>query len=186
MNAGYISRRYARALIDLTKEQGTVEAVYKDLASFHELLGRSAELTTLMQSKSYTRDQREAVIKGLLSPLVEKGQVQTTTLNFLLLLARRDRIRFFEDIFREFNQLRDDLAGIIRIHISSATELPGEVEVQLEARLKDLAGKNVILTKDVDPSLIGGIVTKIGNVVLDGSLATQFNRFRAHMEQSEL
>lgn len=180
MQAGSISRRYAKGIFDAAKEAGALDRVFTDLSGFGDQFARNAELGQLFSSPTYSADAQMGVISGLL-----KDRVHRLSLNFLMLLASRHRMALFPEIIRELGRLRDLEAGIVRVHISSAVPLSKDVEERLVDQLSDKVGKKIAVTREVDPSLVGGMVTRVGNVVFDGSLATQFSKIKRHLEHGE-
>ena len=160
-------------------EAGNLDAVAGDVDGFKKAMEGSEDLTQVLTSPSYSAANRVDVLRALLS-----DKVQPLTLKFLLLLAERDRLRYFEAVHREFQILRDSQAGIVRVHISSATAMDEAVEKDLAAALQKRVGGTIEVTREVDPELLGGVVTQVGNLVFDGSLKTQVMRMKRHLGQA--
>jgi F-type H+-transporting ATPase subunit delta len=100
------------------------------------------------------------------------------TKNFALLLLDRERIPQLPDIARELRLMVDEKAGRVRATVTSARALPAEQVAQIQATLEKATGKKVLLDKAEDPSLLGGVVAKLGDTVYDGSVRSQLERMR--------
>lgn len=181
MESGSISKRYARALLDLATEHKEVEPIYQDLESLWATITGSPDLHRFATDPTFTRDNRVAVMRE-----VVKGRVRPMTENFVHLLARRGRVGLLGDILISYGELMDKAAGVVRAEVTSAGELSAEVEKELQTALQQLVGKTVILRKKVDPNVLGGVVTRVGNVLYDGSLASQLRRMRAELLEKGL
>lgn len=165
--------------MELVEESQQIDQVTQELEEFGQLLDGSEDLKEVLTSPSYGGDRRMDVLRAIF-----EGKITPLALNFLLLLASRNRIRHFDDVLREFLVLRDEKAGIVPVHIASATELSSDVQGELTTSLERMVGKKIRVTTEVDPTLVGGMVTRVGNMVFDGSLATQFSRLRRHLGQA--
>ncbi len=177
MQSGSIARRYSRALIELAKEQALVEKVLKDLNDFQALLTDQPALRDVLTRRSFTSKQQSGVLRELL----ETTDFSTLTKHFLLLLVERHRIQFLDAIVREFKKDYDDLKGYVRVTVVSATPLPSKFEQQLISYLEGATKRRVMLTKEIDPKIIGGVVTRVGDVLFDGSLSTQLQRMKSEL-----
>jgi len=173
-----IARRYADALVELAAEQDILEAVAGDLRSFGSVLTASEEMSSALINPGFSVDERQAVIRTLL----EQSEAGTITRNFLFLLIDNDRMSAFSSILDAFQEQVDDRLGRVRATVSSATALDAATLAEIEKQVKHLTGKdNVILASEVDPSLIGGIVTRVGDLLLDGSIRTQLSTIRTKL-----
>lgn len=181
MNPGSISRRYARALFELAREQGCLDRIHDELDGFNKLLAGSTDLQDVYLSPSYGREQQATILRKMLG-----GKVHTLTLNFLLLLASRSRMSVLEEVVRAFNELWDAEAKIVRVHIASAAPLPAAAEKRLTDRLSSMmVGQRIEVTREVDPGLLGGAITRVGHTIYDGSLATQLSRLGRYLQSGE-
>ncbi len=182
MQSGSIARRYARALLELAKEDALVEKVLKDLHDFESLLNQQPSLREVLTRRSFTSQQQARVLRDLLA-LTDFAPL---TRNFLLLLVEKHRMRALEGIVREFKRGYDDLKGLVRASVITASPLPSRLEQQLIAYLERATGRRVVLTKEIDPNVIGGVVTRVGDVLFDGSLATQLKRMKSQLLSSNV
>jgi len=167
-----ISRRYARALVQLAAEEGRVEAVHGELSRIDAALSASPELTEVLSNPAYGIEAKREILKGV----VGKLGLSATITNFLLLLLDRGRLGYLPQIFASFGILADEISGVVRPELISALPLEESQVEAVKASLAKSTGKKVVLTVSVDPSLIGGVVTRIGDKVYDGSVRTQLSR----------
>ncbi len=175
MQSGSIARRYARALIELAKEEALVEKVLKDLNDFETLLSEQPMLQEVLARRSFTSRQQA----GVLSEVLDATDFCKLTRQFLLLLVEKHRMDILDAIVYEFKRYYDELKGYVRVTVVSATPLPSRFEQQLISHLEAVTKRSVILTKEIDPDIIGGVVTRVGDVLFDGSLSTQLRRMKS-------
>jgi len=171
---GIIARRYARALIRIGQEDGQYERYGQELLSFEEALGLSAELREVMENPIYGKDQKKALFHALNSTL----RLSPTVTNFILLLIDKRRLGYFAEIVSSYREMADEVAGRTRAKVTSAVPLSAESVEAIKKRLASMTGKEVLLTLEVDPGLIGGVVTQIGGVIYDGSIRTQLENLK--------
>jgi F-type H+-transporting ATPase subunit delta len=164
-----IAKRYARALIRIGQEDGQYEQYGRELRSFQELLGVSPELRAVMENPIYDKDQKKALFQALNARL----KLSPMLTNFVFLLIEKRRLGYFGEIVACYDRLADEVAGRVRARVVSAIPLPQSSLQAIQGKLEAMTAKKVILTVQEDPSLIGGIVTQIGDVIYDGSIRTQ-------------
>jgi len=167
-----ISRRYARALVQLAAEEGRVEAFQCELSKIEAVFAAAPELTEVLTNPAYGIEAKREILKGVISKL----GLSATVSNFLLLLLDRGRILHLEQIVASYGILADQISGVVRPELVSALPLDAAQVESIRSSLAKSTGKKVELTVSVDPSLIGGVVTKIGDKVHDGSVRTQLTR----------
>ena len=167
-----IARRYAKALVQLAAEEGAVEKFQAGLTSFEAVLAGNPDLRAILVSPAYRVEVKREIVRDLLARLA----LPATPANFLQLLIDRNRLDYLPQIIASYGALADELSGVVRPTLTSATPLDaGQVE-EVKGALARFTGKKVVLSVEVDPSLIGGVVTKIGDKVFDGSVKTQLTR----------
>ena len=176
-----IARRYAKALMLIGKEDGQAETYREELAGIAGLMAENRDLEQAVGNPLYDASGRKKVLEAL----IEKAGVSTAIKSFLLLLFDKGRIGFLGDINDYYQKLADELKGVARANLVSAVELPSETVEKIRAALCAKTGKEVILEVDQDPGLIGGIVTRIGDLVLDGSIKTQLLNMRETLKRGE-
>ncbi|GBC64079.1 ATP synthase F1 subunit delta [Desulfonema ishimotonii] len=176
-----VARRYAKALLLIGKEDGLAEQYREELDGFAGLIAGHKSLEQAVCNPLYDTADRKKVLETLL----EKADLSGLMKSFLLLLFDKGRIGFVESINDFYQKLADDLKGIARASLVSATELSSETVEKIRDSLSKMTGKDVKLEVEQDPSLIGGIVTKIGDLVLDGSIKTQLLNMRESLKRGE-
>ncbi|HVZ73228.1 MAG TPA: ATP synthase F1 subunit delta [Polyangia bacterium] len=172
--AGSVSRRYARALFSMGVDRGTFEQLGKELDAFAELWTGSAELRQALANPVFKASEKRNVLSNLLPRVTPTSDVQ----KFLLLLLDRRRLAALPSIARAYREMVDEKMGRVRAQVTSAQPLsPGEL-TRVQDALARRTGKHVVLEAKVDPALLGGVVARVGDLVLDGSVRTQLGTLR--------
>jgi F-type H+-transporting ATPase subunit delta len=174
LSANAIARRYAKALVQLASEEGAVAKFQADLTGFDEVLAKNPEVKGIFTSPAYGIEAK----KGVMCDLIAKLSLPTTVANFLQLLLERNRLALLTQIVACYGALADELSGVVRPVLVSAFPLADSQVADVKAALVRSTGKQVELSVEIDPSLIGGVVTKIGDKVFDGSVKTQLGRIQ--------
>jgi F-type H+-transporting ATPase subunit delta len=167
-----IARRYAKALVQLGAEEGAVEKFNNELTAVNAVLADNPALNSIFRSPAYGIEAKQEIMKDIIGKLGLSG----TVANFLQLVLDRNRLDFLPQIAESFSSFADELSGVIRPTLSSGLPLDGSQVGGIKAALEKSTGKKVVLNVQVDPALIGGVVTKIGGTVYDGCVKTQLNR----------
>ena len=176
-----ISRRYAKALLLIGKEDGKAETYRDELDGLSRLITDNLDLERAINNPLYPPDDRRKVLEAVVAKL-DLSKVMTS---FVYLLFDKGRFGFLDSINDFYQHLADDLKGIARASLVSATELGDDTVDKIRAALSQRTGKDIILDVQQDPELIGGIVTKIGDLVLDGSIKTQLVNMRESLKRGE-
>lgn len=179
MSTNAIARRYAKALVQLAAEGQQVERIHGELARCDEVLTAKGELKAVLVNPAYGIDGKRAILQDVIARL----DLSATVSNFLLLLLERGRIAFLPAINASYGAYADEISGVVRPVVSSATKLDPAQRKGIEDALSRSTGKKVLLTEEVKPSLIGGVVTKIGDMVYDGSIRTQLNQLEGILQK---
>ncbi|MDF1592797.1 MAG: ATP synthase F1 subunit delta [Desulfobacterales bacterium] len=176
-----IARRYAKALLLIGKEDGQTETYRKELGGVTELLEREKVLAQTICNPLYNAASREKVLQEVIKRL----KLSRVMSSFLLLLFSKGRIGFLGNINEFYQKLADELKGVARASLVSAMGLSSETIEKVRSALSKLTGREVVLEVAEDPGLIGGLVTKIGDLVLDGSIKTQLLNMRESLKRGE-
>jgi len=176
-----IARRYAKALLLIGKEDGQTDTYRKELGAFANLIEQEKSLQQVLVNPLYNADGRKKVLTSIMDNL-NLSRAMTT---FLLFLFDKGRIGFLGNINDFFQKFADELKGVARASLVSATELSSETVDKIRSALSKRTGKDIILEVEQDPDLIGGIVTRIGDLVLDGSVRTQLLNMRESLKRGE-
>jgi F-type H+-transporting ATPase subunit delta len=175
-----IARRYARAVFEIGKESGSLAAVNQEMSGFAEVFGESAELRSVLSNPLVPHPAREAIIKDL----GERLKLGPTTVNTLRLLAQRNRMGALPEIAAQVARLVDLDGSVLRADVTSAAPLSEAYMKRLQGELEKATGRKVVLTVKQDPTLIAGVVTRIGDRVIDGSARARLSTFRESLLQS--
>jgi len=170
MSDGQIARRYARALIDLAVAAGQESTVEAELSRFLDLmLGDGRELFGALKSPLFSAEERVGVLDAVL-PRLGIGPV---TGGFLKFVSDRGRMSTLPHIGHIFRSAMDERAGRVRVQVSTVEPLSPQLESSIQAAFSKATGKVVLLEARIDPSLIGGLVARVGDRVYDASLRTR-------------
>jgi F-type H+-transporting ATPase subunit delta len=172
--------RYASALFALAQEQNAVDQVAADLQTFDRLVAESDDLQRLVRSPAFTAQEQSRALAAVL----ERAGVSGLAANFLKLVAAKRRLFAVRDMIRDFNALVDDARGVKRAEITVAEQLADSHLDALREALREVSGgKSVDLAVKIDPSIIGGLVVRIGSRMVDSSLRTKLNSIRTRMKE---
>jgi F-type H+-transporting ATPase subunit delta len=174
---GSVARRYAKALLDIGIEQNTFDALNKELERAAKLFGDHRELRTTLGSPVVPLSKRAEILNDLAGRL----GLSKMTHNLLLLLLQRGRIAALPDVARAHQALVDEHAGRIRGSVTSAGPLPDDVTERLKSALEKASRKTVVLEKHQDPTLLGGIVTQLGDTQYDGSVRSRLQALKQEL-----
>lgn len=177
-----IARRYAKALMAIGREDGQAETYKEELGGFVGLLEGHKELEQAISNPLYDTESRKKVLQAV----VKRSSLSRVMVSFLFLLFDKGRIQYLRDIYDFYEKLTDELANIVRADLVSATDLPEETINKIRAALAKKTGKEIKMDIRVDPALVGGAVTKIGDLVLDGSVRTQLKTLKESLQRSEV
>lgn len=169
-----ISRRYAKALVQLAAEEGAVDKFNAELIRFNTVLEASPELSSIFSNPAYGIEAKKEILKEIAGKLSLSPMIS----NFLQLLLDRNRLNALSQITVSYGAFADEISGVIRPTLTSGLPLSDAQVDDIRANLEKGTGKKVMLQVQVDPALIGGVVTKIGDKVFDGSVRTQLNRIQ--------
>lgn len=176
-----VARRYAKALIVIGKEDGNAEFYKNELHDFASLVEGNTALAQAILNPLYAKEGRRKVLVSV----IEKAGFSQIMSAFVLLLFDKGRIQFLGDIDRAYSKLFDELKNIARASVYAASDLSAEALSKIQAGLVKKTGREVIVEFHKEPELIGGIITKIGDLVLDGSVKTQLRNLRESIKRGE-
>ena len=176
-----IARRYAKALILIGKEDGQTETYRQELDGVASLMAKETQLADTIANPLYKAAERKRVLEQVIAKL-SLSKVMTA---FVMLLFEKGRLTFIGNISEFYNVLADEIKGVARASLVSASELTNETIDKIRASLSKRTGKEIVLDVQYDSGLIGGIVTRIGDLVLDGSIKTQLFNMRESLKRGE-
>jgi len=168
------AKRYAKALIEVGREEKEYARYGKELRTAMAVFAGSPELYKVLLNPMYRVEERRALVGDLAKSLELSGAVT----RFLEILVDARKIRLLEEIGAAYSRLEDELSGRLRAVVESPAELDAAAVEEIRKRLGEATGKEVVLELSVDASLIGGLVVRIDNTILDGSVRTQLDLMR--------
>ena len=173
-----VARRYALALYQEADAQGQTDTVDADVETLHEALAGSRELTSMFTSPVIPRQKKEAVLTALFGE-----RLAPLTTRFMGLLVEKEREELLPDVVAAYRALRDERLGIVEATVRTALPLGADEADRLKAALEAREGKRIRMRIQVDPSLLGGLVVRVGDVVYDRSAAHQLQTLRAQLAE---
>ncbi len=177
MRKSAAARRYARALFSLATEERRVDAVRAEVDAIATLLRENRELRDVLFRPLQPVSERRAV----LAAVAERMGASPTLRQFCAFLVEQRRMDAFFEIASELERLANEAAGRVEGELVAATELSDAQLDRLRRSLSARTGRDVALSLRIDPSILGGVVAKVGDIVLDGSLRTQLAQLRTNL-----
>jgi F-type H+-transporting ATPase subunit delta len=173
-----VAARYASALYDLTDEKGAIDAVAGDLTALQNMIDDSEDFRRFIKSPVLSRNDQS---KGI-AAIAEKAQFSPLTLKFLGLVASNRRLFALPGMIAGFRAILAERRGQATAQVTSATPLnDGQIKSLIEA-LKKSIGRNVDVVSKVDPSILGGLIVKVGSRMVDSSLKSKLQRLKLAMK----
>lgn len=172
-----VARRYASALADVVLKTGETQIVLNELKTWQSMLDDGNNLHEVFGNPAIAHLSKEKVLNSL----IEKAKPNRTTANFLRVLLRNNRITELGEINERFVQVLDERSGIVTAEVTSARPLGEAEKTEIRASLEKLTGKKVNLNYKIDEKIIGGVVTRVGSTIYDGSVKTQLENLREEL-----
>jgi F-type H+-transporting ATPase subunit delta len=166
MSGGAVAERYARAIFELGVEAGQVVALSEQVRSFADSYAGSRELQAVLDNPMVEPEKRQAILVDIAGKVGLSG----VGLNAIRMLAARNRLASLPEIARRLASLADEKAGVVRAVVTSAGPLPESFYERLMKELESATSRKVAIDRQQDPSLIAGVVTRIGDNTIDGSV----------------
>jgi F-type H+-transporting ATPase subunit delta len=178
LSVSALTRRYAKALVEIGMEEKAVEAYADELAKVKEVLSQEELLSQLLDNPTLALDKKQAMLSEVYKALeLSEGMVK-----FLGLLLSKGRLCFLSQIEESYRRQADELSGILSAKITAATELDDVQQQAIASGLEKQTGKQIALTVEVNPDLIGGLQAEIGGRLFDGSVKTQLKRIEESLK----
>ena len=160
------------ALADVLSGSGQERTIQDELNSWERMISSNPELREAFANPTVPYEQK----RGVLNELIARTKVNPITANFLQILLKNQRLTALGEINSRLATVLDDRAGAVAAHVTTANPVNEETKRILTEKLSSFTGKSVRLSFEVDDSLIGGIVTRVGSTVYDGSIRTQLDQ----------
>lgn len=177
MSSQTVARRYATALADVLRERSEDGAVQSELKAWEQMIVSNPRLFEALSNPTIAYEQK----RNLLGELIERTKVRPTTANFLRVLLKNQRIAELPQVNAKLAEVLDERSGVVSAHVVSARPVADSTKTLLEQKLLQVTGKKARLSFESDETLLGGIVTRIGSTVYDGSVRNQLQRLREEM-----
>lgn len=170
-----VASRYAKSLLDLSKEQGNLDTVKTDVDGIIALLKSNTELQAVLKNPIINTDKKIDVLKAIL-----EGKVNPLIIAFFQILVTKGRAAIILEIAQEFVREYNIVNGIVKATVTSASPLSAENIAVLESKIAEELNAKVLLTNAVDAGLIGGFVVRVGDRQVDASIAGKLNKLEKH------
>lgn len=181
MNNSRIAKRYAKAIFTIGKEDGSLTAYGKELDECREVFIENPELKNVLSNQVYKLEERKNVLKYLL----DRSGFSPVMKNFLYLLLDKNRLNFIDDISLKYATFTDEALNITHAEIITAKPLRYDTLEKLINSLKEMTSNDIKSEVKDDPGLIGGIVVKIGDIIMDGSVKAQLEGLKESFRRDE-
>jgi F-type H+-transporting ATPase subunit delta len=164
-----VARRYAAALADVVIARGEERQVQEELSAWEQMMQANEALLEVFRNPTVPYEQKRKV----LTALIARTRALPTTANFLQVLLQNQRLPDLGEINKRFAQVLDERSGVVSAEVMTARPVPQSSQQALRAKLSAMTGKDVRLSFKTDEELIGGMVTRIGSTIYDGSVRNQ-------------
>ena len=173
-----IANRYAEALFQLSEEENITKEIYNELHDVVEVIKNNKELDNVLKSPLVAKNEKTQLIEALFN-----NKINNNLKNFLKILVEKGRISSLKSIELPFKELLNDKHTIIEGTVISAIALTEKQVKELEEKLSKKYNKNVTLENEVDQSILGGVLVRLGNTQIDGSVKTRLNNIKDQLTQ---
>jgi F-type H+-transporting ATPase subunit delta len=176
-----ISKRYAKALLGIGQEDGKYQAYGTSLREFLDFCGANDEFFRLVANQIFSVEER----KGILNRVLDRSGFPPIIQNFLRLLLDKNRIGAIKEISEHYGKLTDELIGITRAQVMTPWPIKDYAVLKIKKALEGISSGEIKIEVKDDAALIGGIVVKIGDLVLDGSVRAQLESLKESLKRGE-
>lgn len=177
MSVETVARRYAVALADVVTKTSETGSVQTELQTWEQMMTQNADLQAAFRNPAISHTNKEKVLENL----IEKTKPTKTTANFLRVLLRNGRLTEIKEINERFANVLEERSGVVSASIISARPLSESEKLEMKLNLEKLTGKQVNLSFETDQAIIGGVVTRLGSTVYDGSVKTKLEELKQQM-----
>ncbi len=174
-----VARRYAKAFAEkYSKEPGSLETVLSELRGFAEVFETNRQLRVVMLNPAISQPEKISVLDGILEKMGAGGKAKEMLAHVIV----KNRLALVERMADEFEKISFEILGRVRVDVSTAVELSDKEKQDLVEKLSAITSKQAVADITVDPSLIGGIIARVGSVMYDGSIKNQLKALRIGLE----
>lgn len=169
MSRAVVATRYARAIFDLGVETNTLPELCEKVGRFARLYAESDELKSVLDNPMVEPEKREVILRDV----ADRVGLSGTALNAVRLLASRHKLAALPEIAKQLGSLSDQKAGLVRATVTTAVRMPESFYERLRGELEAATARRIVIERREDPAIIGGVVTRIGDNTIDGSVRGQ-------------
>jgi len=181
MSVVTVARRYAEAMVDVAMSRNEVGPIDNELRVFAESMQASRELYDVFASPIVSQTDK----LSLLNALIARLNIGQMTANLLRTMLKHYRLHYVAEVYEQFRRKMNERKGLIIAEVATAAEVGASEQARLGRTLEQMTGKQVEFKFDTDASLIGGVVTRIGSVVYDGSVRTQLKAIKQQLKRGD-
>lgn len=171
--------RYARSLVDLAQEKNILDKVNADMELVQNTIAESRDLELMLSSPVVKSDKKGEVLKSIFG-----GKVDDLSMSFIQLITKNGRERLLSGIASAVVAQYQELKGIVVAEITSAIKLTDDIKTKIVAKIKTELNKEIIVEEKVDPSIIGGLIVRVGDRQYDASIANKLNQLRKEFNKT--
>ncbi|KGG80674.1 F0F1 ATP synthase subunit delta [Caloranaerobacter azorensis] len=175
--AKLIGKTYAQALFEVAEEVDKIQQFKEELNSIYKIFDKEREFKIIFEHPKLSKDEKKDIINS-----VFKGKVAQEILNLIYIVIDKGRERYLMDIIEEYIRLSNEKQGIIEAQAITAVPLNEEEKLKLQNKLSEKLGKNVILKNIVDTDIIGGVLVKIQDKIIDASIKGQLDKIQKSLK----
>ncbi len=175
MAAGTAGRRYAQAIFEIAKSENTIDTWSNDLAALEQVVN-APKIHDFLENPKNSRDAKQKIVTEFL-----EWKVQPVALKLALLLVSRERQTYISAVKREFDASVNKMRGIVVATVTTAQPIDAPETERIRTQLAKMTGKEVRVELEVNPAIIGGMVARIGDTLIDGSVATRLQNLRKQL-----
>lgn len=170
--------RYAKAILDLAKDQNSAPAVNDDMKLIINAIADNKELKSLLNSPVVKAAQKTAVLKEVFA------NTNAITTGLVDVLADNKRIPLLDAVATEYTSLFDASQGFQKAHVTTAVALTDDMNAKVLAKVKELTGKEALIENTIDESILGGFILRVGDLQYNASIANNFNKLKRTFSQN--
>ncbi len=176
-----VARRYSNAFFAIAQEKGLTDQLETELKDVVDTIYSNEDLRKVMEHQLVSPEEKKAILEKVFS-----GEISELTINFLNVVIEKYRASYIHAIYEEFVSYANEARNMADAQLKSAAELTEADIALIKAKLSEVTGKTVRLQSEVDPSLIGGVVVRIGDKVIDSSLVGRLEKLKENLLQIEV
>ena len=178
MKGNRAAQRYARAILDLAKEQKAAEAVNKDMLGVSKVIAENEELQAALSSPVVKPEEKRNVLKEVFK------DAHATTLGTFDLLLENKRIPILKSVAQKYTELYNEMNNIRIATVTTAVPLDASMEEKILNKIKELTGESAVIESKVDPEIIGGFILRIGDLQYNASVSHNLDKLKREMKSN--